>query len=80
MIGQELGPVERSQGNLNYFFISWLPWQPGLRPTPKSIGFILFPLYTFIQNLKMIGQELGPVERSQENLCGGRGGATRPNP
>ena len=28
----------------------------------------------------MIGQELGPVERSQENLCGGRGGATRPNP
>ena len=37
MIGQELGPVERSQGNLNYFFISWLPWQPGLRPPPKSI-------------------------------------------
>ena len=68
MIGQELGPVERSQGNLKYFFISWLPWQLGLRPTPKSIGFILFPKYTFIPNLKMIGQELRPVEYSQGNL------------
>ena len=68
MIGQELEPVECSQGNPNYFFISWLPWQPGLRPTPKSIGFILFPKYTFIPKMKMIGQELGPVERSQGNL------------
>ena len=68
MIGQELGPVERSQGYPNYFFISWLPWQPGLHSTFKSIDFILFCGCTFIPKMKMIRQELGSVEHSQGNL------------
>ena len=40
-------------------------------PTRKTIGVFVLPSYTFMPNLKIIQEELQPVERSQGNLCGG---------